>query len=109
MQAHRLQEVELVGLVEVGDLGFDRGAQRDDLRAFLGGVGFDLGEQRVVGEAVFGHVGRVEHRLGGDQAEGLEAGPFLLGQVEAAYGLALVKLGKALFQHSDQDLGFLIT
>jgi hypothetical protein len=97
------RNILLVGVLEVGDLGFHRGTQRDHLGALGGGVGAHDIQVRVVLEAVLGDVGRVQHRLGGDQAEGLDAGPFFLGQVERTHGLALVELGEALLEHRDQE------
>jgi hypothetical protein len=40
--------------------------------------------------------------------KGLRLSPFFLRQVERAHRLALIELGKALFEHGHQDLGFLV-
>ena len=108
LEAEVGEENLLFVVVEVGDLGFDRRADGDDFGILGGGVHTHGVQMRVVLEAVLGDVGRVEHRLGGDQAERLEVQPLLLRQVERAHRPALVELGEAFFEHGNEDLGFLV-
>ncbi len=95
-------------IIEVGDLGFDGGADGDHLGLLGGCMGAHRVDQRVVLEAILGDVGDVEHGLSGDQAEGLEAGPFFLRQVEGAHRPGLVELGEALLEDGDEYFGVLV-
>ena len=68
-QAQFLQEFGGFFGVEFGDFGFDGGADRDHVGAFRGGEFSDYIQMRIVFETVFGDVGDIQHRLGGDQMQ----------------------------------------
>ena len=88
------KEERLLLVVELGDLRLDAGADRDD-----GGLFRRRDPAKlfyvfvvVVADIVFADVGDVEHRLEGEQAHVLEDGELVVGEVEAAGGLALLHL-----------------
>src|SRR6478736_5171315 len=56
-ESHVGEENLLVGVVEIGDLGFECRTDRDDRRSLAGGVGLDPVEQRIAGESMLGYVG----------------------------------------------------
>ena len=86
-----------VGLVQLGDLGLELGADGDHPRADELGALADLGRQgaRAV-EVVLVDVGDVEDRLGGHQAEAAEGrrvGRVDLGEPGGAAGIELGQRG----------------
>jgi len=109
--AHGFEEhLHLFEIVQFGDLGFDLVAHRHDDGAFFFGDGFYHVEVRVVLEAVFGDVGDVHHRLGGEQVEGLGQALLVVTQVfeQAARRLAFGEVGDELFQQGLLRYGFFV-
>src|SRR5476649_155372 len=96
------EHVLLFAIIELGDFRFDLVAHRHQHRAFFFGNGTNHVQQRVVFEAVFGNVGDVHHRLGGQQMEATDHG-FLIGAHvlhQAARRLAFGEVGDELFQQA---------
>ena len=103
------EEGEFVFVVEVGQFGFDLGAEGDDGGAFPGGVFAQSVEVRVVLEAVLGDVGDVHGGLEGHEAVGLEEGLVFGAQVQRAGGFAFVEVGLEFFEQGGEAQGFLVT
>lgn len=109
--AHGFEEhLHFFQIVQFGDLGFDLVAHRHDDGAFFLGDGVHHVEVRVVLEAVFGDVGDVHHRLGGEQVEGPGQALLVVTQVleQAACRLAFGEVGDEFFQQGFLRYGFLV-
>ena len=102
------EEHRLVVAVEIGDLGFQRRADRDHRRALGRRVLLDRREHRVVVEAVLGDVGDVHRRLHREQEERLQHVLLLGVEVRGAGGPPLVEHHLHLLQRGDDPLRLLV-
>ena len=104
-----LQELQSVGIVHLGQLGFDLGANSHHRRVLLGGKGFQAVQERVVLEAVFRHVGHKHGGLCGDEEELLEFDTLFFAEIDGAHRLGVVQSRLALFQNRHLLDGFFVT
>ena len=107
--ANFLQEFQAVGVVHLGQLGFDLGADGHHGRVLLGGKGLEAVQERVVLKAVFRHVGHEHGGLGRDQEKLLQLGAFFLAEVNRAHRLGVVQGRLAFFQHRQLLDGLFVT
>ena len=85
---------------QIGDFGFERGADRDHRRMLGGGIGLDLVEQRIVLEPLVVDVGDVNGGLGRHQTQRFQQHGIFFFKLHAAHRLALVELRAHLFEQS---------
>ncbi|RMR53962.1 hypothetical protein ALP85_05318 [Pseudomonas syringae pv. syringae] len=99
------EHVLLFAVIKLGDFGFDLVADRHQHCAFFLGDGADHVQQRVVLETVFGDVGDVHDRLGGQQVEATDGGFLVVAHAlhQAACRLAFAEVCNQLFQQAFLD------
>ncbi|KPW88813.1 Uncharacterized protein ALO79_06595 [Pseudomonas syringae pv. castaneae] len=111
-EAQRFEEhVFFFAVIQFGDFGFDLVADRHQHCAFFFGDGADHVQQRVVLETVFGNVGNVHDRLGGQQVEATDGGLLVFAHAlhQAACWLAFAEVGDQLFKQAFLDHCVLVT
>ncbi|KPX26538.1 hypothetical protein ALQ28_05001 [Pseudomonas syringae pv. delphinii] len=96
------EHVFLFAVIELGDFCFDLVADRHQHCAFFFGDGADHVQQRVVLEAVFGDVGDVHDRLGGQQVETTDDGFVVIAHAfhQAAGRLAFAEVCNQLLEQA---------
>ena len=110
-QPHRFEHLPAILLGQLRELRLELGAHRHDLAALgLGPLADRLHQRPLAGEVGLVHVGHVQHRLGGQEAELLERELIVLVHAvgEGPNGLALVEGGEELFEQGDAGLGLLV-